>query len=122
MYLCEICEEGQLEMCEYFREHFLESGERVRSCPKFRPDEHGQAVIMDGERLGKLRLLDSRCVKKAMAGERVMVLSRYKAEQAERLLRAFVAEDALRNKVASVHICMENGGEIVIGGVSRDCE
>ena len=63
-----------------------------------------------------------RCVKKAMAGERVMVLSRYKAEQAERLLRAFVAEDALRNKVASVHICMENGGEIVIGGVSRDCE
>ena len=122
MYLCEICEEVQLEMCDYFREHFLERGGRVKSCPKFRPNEDEPGVVYNGDRIGQIRLLDSRCVKKAMAGERVMVLSRYKAEQAERLLRAFVAEDALRNKVASVHICLENGGEIVIGGVSHDCE
>lgn len=39
MYLCEYCEEGQLEMCQYFKEHFLE-----RDCPKFKErkeDEDG---------------------------------------------------------------------------------
>lgn len=37
MYLCEICQEGQLEMCEYFLENFLEDGcGAVVSCPKFK--------------------------------------------------------------------------------------
>lgn len=37
MYLCEYCEEGQLEMCQYFKEHFLESEcPNVTSCPKFK--------------------------------------------------------------------------------------
>lgn len=45
MYLCEYCEEGQLEMCEYFKEHFLERDcPAVTACPKFRErkeDEDG---------------------------------------------------------------------------------
>lgn len=37
MYLCEYCEEGQLEMCEYFKEHFLGKGcPAVTACPKFK--------------------------------------------------------------------------------------
>lgn len=38
MYLCEYCKKGQLEMCPYFRENFLESGAAVRSCPEFEED------------------------------------------------------------------------------------
>ena len=37
MYLCEYCEEGQLEMCQYFKEHFLETEcPAVTACPKFK--------------------------------------------------------------------------------------
>ena len=45
MYLCEYCEEGQLEMCQYFKEHFLERDcPAVTACPKFKErkeDEDG---------------------------------------------------------------------------------
>ena len=37
--LCECCARGQLEMCSYFRENFLESGGAVRDCPEFEPEE-----------------------------------------------------------------------------------
>ena len=37
MYLCEYCEEGQLEMCAYFLENFLEKDcPVVTACPKFK--------------------------------------------------------------------------------------
>ena len=39
MSLCEFCSEGQLEMCDYYREHFLESGGTVKECPKFKEEE-----------------------------------------------------------------------------------
>lgn len=39
MNLCECCARGQLEMCSYFRENFLESGGAVRNCPEFEPEE-----------------------------------------------------------------------------------
>ena len=39
MYLCESCRKGKLEMCPYFREHFLESNKRVTFCPEYEPDE-----------------------------------------------------------------------------------
>lgn len=35
MYLCETCEKGKLEMCEYFKEHFLEREMPVRKCPEY---------------------------------------------------------------------------------------
>ncbi len=46
MYLCEYCEEGQMEMCQYFKEHFLESeSPNVKSCPNFkeRKNEDGHS-------------------------------------------------------------------------------
>lgn len=40
MYLCDYCEKGQLEMCQYFRENFLESeNPRVTQCPEFKEME-----------------------------------------------------------------------------------
>lgn len=40
MYLCGHCEEGQLEMCEYFKEHFQKDGWwTVESCPMFKERE-----------------------------------------------------------------------------------
>lgn len=39
MYLCESCRKGQLEMCPYFKEHFLEEDGRVTVCPAYEPDE-----------------------------------------------------------------------------------
>ena len=39
MYLCETCSKGQLEMCPYFKEHFLEKETAVRSCPEYEEDK-----------------------------------------------------------------------------------
>ena len=39
MYLCESCRKGKLEMCPYFKEHFLEADGRVTACPAYEPDE-----------------------------------------------------------------------------------
>lgn len=39
MYLCETCSKGQLEMCPYFKEHFLESMTTVKSCPEYEEDK-----------------------------------------------------------------------------------
>lgn len=35
MYLCNYCRKGQVEMCLYFKEHFLEECEAVKECPEF---------------------------------------------------------------------------------------
>lgn len=119
MYLCEYCEEGKLEMCEYFKEHFLESGKQVNDCPKFRPEETGVEVIQAGSaRADKVRILTCRSMRKALAGERVMLLTGYKAAQGERLMRA-IADSDMKDKVASVHITFQGGGEIWIGGVDH---
>lgn len=119
MYLCEVCEEGKLEMCQYFKEHFLESGAAVTSCPKFRPDsEEVHVEVMNPVRADKVRILTCRTMRKALAGERVLLLTNYKAAQAERLLRA-IAESDLKGKVASVQVNLQGGGEIWIGGVDH---
>lgn len=39
MSLCETCSKGQLEMCPYFKEHFLESMAAVRNCPEYEEDK-----------------------------------------------------------------------------------
>lgn len=119
MNLCEICGEGKLEMCQYFKEHYLESGAAVKDCPKFRPDEEQQEVqIMRPIRADSVRIMSSRSVRKALAGARVMLLTACKAEQGSRLIRA-IAESNMKNRVASVHICFHGGGEIWIGGVDH---
>lgn len=40
MFLCERCQKGREEMCQYFKEHFLEdeSG-AVVSCPEYQEEE-----------------------------------------------------------------------------------
>lgn len=119
MSLCEYCEKGQLEMCAYFKEHFLESGTAVRSCPAFEPETDGEMEVLKGSvNEGKVRILTSRCIRKAMAGERVMLLTAYKAAQAGTLLETIAASE-LKNSIASVCIDFHNGGEIVIGGLSN---
>lgn len=119
MSLCEICGEGKLEMCQYFKENFLEIGGPVKDCPKFWPDpEEVHVEVLETGRAGKTQILASRTVRKAMAGERVMLLSAYKAAQAERLMRA-IADSNIQDQVASVRICLRNGGEIWIGGVDH---
>lgn len=119
MYLCEVCEEGKLEMCQYFKEHFLESGAAVTSCPKFRPELDGEEMrIMSPVRADKVRILTCGTMRKALDGERVLLLTSYKAAQAERLLRA-IAESDLKGKVASVQVNLQGGGEIWIGGVDH---
>ena len=119
MYLCEICGKGQEEMCPYFREHFLEHAATVRCCPEFEPDPDSDMEYRVGAvSAGALRVLTSRCMKKAQAGERVMVMTKYKAAHGEALLRAICESDA-RELVGAVHICFSNGGEIVIGGTSE---
>lgn len=49
MTICNYCAEGQQEMCEYFREHYLEDdGGAVEDCPRFSPqteDEHGRTEV-----------------------------------------------------------------------------
>lgn len=47
MYLCEYCKKGQLEMCSYFREHFLEGDAAVRSCPEFEEDTNEEDGMYD---------------------------------------------------------------------------
>jgi len=117
MSLCEVCQEGQLEMCEYFKEHFLESGKAVYDCPEFRYADNGTVEVLRGEaRVDKVRILASRSIRKAMAGERVLMLTAYKTAQAERLLRA-IEDSELKEQVASVHVHFKNGGEVWIGGV-----
>ena len=119
MNLCEICEKGMAEMCPYFKEHFLESGAAVRSCPEFEAEKDSDVELLRGARsAGAARILTSRCVKKAMAGERVLILTGHKAVHGETILRA-VGDSELKNKVSAVHICFENGGQIVIGGIQE---
>lgn len=38
MYLCNYCKRGQLEMCQYYMEHFLEAEDTVTDCPAFEED------------------------------------------------------------------------------------
>ena len=119
MSLCEYCDEGKLEMCDFYRQNFLESGAPVRNCPVFRPEENENIEVLRAEaRSGKVRILTSRCMRKAMAGERVMLLTAYKAAQARGILGA-IAESELKGKISSIHIEFCNGGEIVIGGVTN---
>lgn len=115
MSLCEVCGEGQTKMCEYFKEHFLENGTAVHSCPKFWYDGDDDVERMDVRRSGKVQILTCRSLRKAMAGERVMMITSYKAAQAERLLNV-IADSDLKEQVASVHVCFKGGGEIWIGG------
>lgn len=116
VYLCEECAKGQLEMCPYFKEHFLESGPAVRSCPEFTPEDPTWVEVMQGYEYEKAKILTSRCVQKAMAGERAMLLTHRKAKHARALLSALEDLEA-KIRVTAVHICLENGGEIVIGGL-----
>lgn len=118
MSLCEFCEEGQLEMCDYFKEHFLESGAAVRNCPKFRAEMTAVEVIQGECSSGKMRIQNSRCIQEAAAGEHVLVLTKYPAAHGRSLLDA-VADSALKGKIASIHIDFVNGGEIVIGGAAH---
>lgn len=39
MAICDFCKKGQYEMCEYFKEHYLEDGGPVKDCPEFEEDE-----------------------------------------------------------------------------------
>lgn len=40
MYLCERCKKSQLEICQYFIEHFLETEDRrPQECPEFEEDD-----------------------------------------------------------------------------------
>lgn len=39
MYLCDFCKKGKLEMCPYFRDHFLEEEGYVSTCPEFEQDD-----------------------------------------------------------------------------------
>lgn len=39
MSLCEFCVKGKLEMCAYFKEHFLENGAAVKNCPEYEEDK-----------------------------------------------------------------------------------
>ena len=116
MSLCEVCGEGQLEMCECFKEHFLESGRKVVDCPKFYFSDNGNVETLGPVRSDKVRVLTRRSLRKAMAGGRVMLLAGYKTAQAERLLRA-IGDSDVKDQVASVHVQFKNGGEIWIGGV-----
>ena len=115
MNLCENCRNGQLEMCQYFKENYLESGRAVRSCPEFDPDQTEMDVIELGKHKGKIRMVAGRAVRKAAAGERVMLLSSYQAAAAERMLQTMM-DCGVGKKVLSVSIAMDGGGEIVIGG------
>ena len=115
MNLCENCRKGQLEMCPYFKEHFLESGQTVRSCPEFDPAQTEMEVIHLGRAKGKIRLVAGRAVRKAAAGERVLLLSSYQAAAAERMLQTMM-DCGVGEKVLSVSIALDGGGEIVIGG------
>lgn len=47
MSLCEYCEKGQLEMCRYFRENFLEQGTAVHSCPEFEKMEPEEEELFE---------------------------------------------------------------------------
>ena len=119
MSLCEFCEEGQLEMCDYFKEHFLESGAAVRNCPKFRAEKSAAVEEIQGEcSCGKMRIQNSRCIRQAEAGGRVLVLAKYPVAQGCGLLNA-IADSELKDKVAAIHIDFVNGGEIVIGGAAH---
>ena len=118
MSLCEFCEEGQLEMCDYFKEHFLESGAAVRNCPKFRAEMTAVEVIRGGYSSGEMRIQNSRCIQEAAAGEHVLVLTKYPAAHGCSLLDA-VADSVLKEKLASIHINFVNGGEIAIGGAAH---
>ena len=44
MYLCETCRKGQVEMCPYFKEHFLESGTAVRKCPEYEEEIENDCI------------------------------------------------------------------------------
>lgn len=118
MSLCEFCEEGQLEMCDYFKEHFLESGAAVRNCPKFRVEMETVEIVQGEYRNGKIQIQNSRCIQEAAAGERVLVLTKYPAAHGCSLLNE-IAVSALKGKIASIHIDFVNGGEIMIGGAAH---
>lgn len=115
MTLCENCRKGQLEMCPYFKEHYLESGKAVCSCPEFDPDQMELDVIDLGRSKGKVRLVAGRVIRKAASGERVMLLSSFQAAAADRVLQAMM-DCGVGKRVRAVSITLDGGGEIVIGG------
>lgn len=115
MSLCELCGEGKVEMCEYFKENFLESGEKVASCPKFWPEKDGSVEVVEITRADKVRVITSRSIRKAMSGERVLMLTKFKTAQADLLMQEIEESDA-KKQVASVRVHFKNGGEVWIGG------
>lgn len=113
---CEICQEGHLEMCEWYRKNYMEKGGPVHGCPKFLPDPEQVMDVVRNARGGQVRILNSRSIRKAEEGERVMLLTKYRTALAEQLLR--VLEDTGKElEVASVCVALRSGGEIWIGGM-----
>lgn len=49
MYLCNYCQKGQLEMCQYFKEHFLEFEGIVTECPEYteNPEARKEEPVCD---------------------------------------------------------------------------
>ena len=121
MFLCEICEEGQTEMCEYFKEHYLESGKAVRSCPKFSPQEDVDVEVIENRSAAKVVILSARTVRMAMDGKQVLILTKYKGAQSERVLNE-LKERGMQEEITDVTIRLKSGGEIVIRGTGYDSE
>ena len=115
MNLCERCKKGQLEMCEHFRENYLESGQSVRNCPKFEADRDEVEVIDVNRRAGKIRLVAGQAIRKALSGERIMMLTSCPAETGAAMMRA-VFDWEFGDQMNGVTMVFDGGGEIVIGG------
>ena len=113
MYLCESCAKGQIEMCPYFRENFLESGELVRECPEFEAEaSDGVEVVLRNCHVEKTGGPGDRCA------EQTIILTVNPVEHAESLLQS-LKEKILWSEVNALRICFETGEEIVIGGKDR---
>ena len=106
--LCENCRKGQLEMCQYFKEHFLEEGNRVVRCPAFEPQE--DTVVLSGKYYGAAAaaLHFAKDKRVFIDTDDPVGFIRMLLQEMNRLQR----EDTMWSMVAR----LKDGGEIVIGG------